>query len=71
MNKKLSLDTHSAVWWVSIVSLLGVLAQQVGHLFGWEITGEQLNQLMAIVNTLLSIGGALGLVYDTSKKGNE
>ncbi|WP_164509403.1 phage holin [Companilactobacillus jidongensis] len=68
MNKKLSLDVHSTVWWVSIVSLIGVLAQQVGHLFGWEITGEQLNQIMAIVNTILSIGGALGLVYDTSKK---
>lgn len=69
MNKnKLTLDTHSKVWWVSIVSLILVLAQQVGHLFGWEITGDMVNQIMAIVNTLLAIAGSLGLIYDTSSK---
>lgn len=67
MKNKLTLDTHSAVWWVSTLSLVGVLAQQVGHLFGWEITGEELNQAMGIVNTMLTIAGSLGLVYDTSK----
>lgn len=72
MKNKLTLDTHSAVWWVSTLSLVGVLAQQVGHLFGWEITGEELNQAMGIVNTVLTIAGSLGLVYDTSKdKTNE
>lgn len=67
MKNKLTLDTHSAVWWVSTLSLVGVLVQQVGHLFGWEITGEELNQAMGIVNTVLTIAGSLGLVYDTSK----
>ncbi|PMD70243.1 phage holin [Companilactobacillus nuruki] len=72
MKNKLTLDTHSAVWWVSTLSLVGVLVQQVGHLFGWEITGEELNQAMGIVNTVLTIAGSLGLVYDTSKdKTNE
>lgn len=67
MKSKLTLDIHSKVWWVSIVSLILVLAQQIGHLLGWEITSDQINQIMAIVNTLLAIAGSLGLIYDTSK----
>ncbi|AYE38393.1 hypothetical protein D1B17_06985 [Companilactobacillus zhachilii] len=68
MKNKLTLDTHSRVWWISIVSLVLVLAQQIGHLFGWEITNDEVNQIMAIVNTLLAIAGSLGLIYDTSGK---
>jgi len=68
MKNKLTLDTHSRVWWISIVSLVLVLAQQIGHLFGWEITSDEVNQIMAIVNTLLAIAGSLGLIYDTSGK---
>jgi len=63
---KLTLDTHSRVWWISIISLVLVLAQQIGHLFGWEITSDMVNQIMAIVNTALAIAGSLGLIYDTS-----
>jgi len=70
-KNKLTLDTHSKVWWVSIVSLVLVLAQQVGHLFGWEITSDMVNQIMAIVNTLLAIAGSLGLIYDTSNNGDK
>lgn len=66
-KEKITLDTHSAVWWTSIVSLLIVLAQQVGHVFGWEITGDQVNEFMGIFNTVLAILGSLGIVYDTSK----
>ncbi|MBL3532068.1 hypothetical protein JMJ99_11855 [Companilactobacillus zhachilii] len=44
----LTLDTHSRVWWVSIVSLVLVLVQQIAHLFGWEITNDMVNQIMAI-----------------------
>jgi len=62
----LTLDTHSKVWWVSVVSLVLVLAQQIGHLIGWEITSDTVNQIMAIVNTILAIAGSLGLIYDTS-----
>lgn len=71
MKSKLTFDTHSKVWWVSLVSLIGVLAQQVGHLFGWEITSEQLNQIMAIVNTILAIAVSFGLLYDTSKDNSD
>lgn len=62
----LTLDTKSKVWWISVVSLVLVLVQQVGHLFGWEITSDMINQIMAIVNTILAIAGSLGLIYDTS-----
>lgn len=62
----LTLDTHSRVWWVSIVSLVLVLVQQIAHLFGWEIANNMVNQIMAIVNTALAIAGSLGLIYDTS-----
>lgn len=66
MKSKLTLDTRSKVWWVSIISLVLVLAQQVGHLLGWEITSDEVNQIMSIVNTILAIAGSLGLIYDTS-----
>ncbi|GAQ01455.1 hypothetical protein NBRC111452_1263 [Companilactobacillus farciminis] len=68
MKNKLTLDVHSKAWWVSLISLILVFGQQVGHLFGWEITSDQVNQIMGIVNTVLLIGGSLGLITDTSKK---
>lgn len=67
MKNKLTLDFHSKAWWVSLISLVLVFGQQVGHLLGWEITSDQINQIMAIVNTVLLIGGSLGLITDTSK----
>lgn len=70
MKNKLTLDTHSGVWWTSIITLFLVLAQQIGHMFGWQITSEQVNQIMGIVNTCLAIASSLGLVYDTSKGGD-
>lgn len=68
MKTKLTLDVHSKAWWVSLISLILVFGQQVGHLFGWEITSDQVNQIMGIVNTILLIGGSFGLITDTSKK---
>jgi len=67
MKNKLTIKNQNKTWWLSMTSLVLVLIQQVGHLFGWEITGEELNQAMGIVNTVLTIAGSLGLVYDTSK----
>lgn len=67
MKNKLTLDIHSKAWWVSLVSLILVFGQQVGHLLGWEITSDQVNQIMGIVNTVLLIGGSFGLITDTSK----
>ena len=66
MKNKLTIKNQNKTWWLSITSLVLVLIQQVGHLFGWEITSDEINQIMAIVNTLLVIAGSLGLIYDTS-----
>lgn len=66
MKEKLSIDVHSKIWWTSIISLGLVLAQQVAHLFGWEITSDMTNQIMAIVNSALAIGGLIGIIWDTS-----
>lgn len=68
MKNKLTIKNQNKTWWLSMASLVLVLIQQVGHLFGWEITSDEINQIMAIVNTLLVIAGSLGLIYDTSEK---
>lgn len=68
VKDKLALDVHSKVWWTSITALLIVLAQQVAHMAGWEISSEALNGLTGIVNTILTIGGLLGVITDTSPK---
>lgn len=65
--KKLTIKNQTKTWWLSMASLVLVLGQQVGHLFGWEITSDEINQIMAIVNTLLVIAGSMGLITDTSK----
>lgn len=67
MKNKLTIKNQNKAWWLSLASLVAVLVQQVFHLFGWEITGDEINTVMAIVNTVLVILGSLGLVTDTSK----
>lgn len=68
MKNKLTIKNQNKTWWLSMASLVLVLGQQVGHLFGWEITNDEINQIMAIINTLLVIAGSLGLIYDTSSE---
>ena len=67
MKNKFTIKNQNKAWWLSLASLIAVLVQQVFHLFGWEITGDEINTAMAIVNTVLVILGSLGLVTDTSK----
>ena len=45
----------------SLVLLLIVLAQQLCAIFGIKLTGDP-SRIMDLVNTLLTIGGILGLV---------
>lgn len=45
----------------SLVLLLIVLAQQICAIFGIKFTGDP-SRIMDLVNTLLTIGGILGLV---------
>lgn len=49
----------------SLVLLLIVLAQQLCAIFGLKFTGN-IGQIMNLVNTVLTIGGILGLVDGTT-----
>ncbi|APX73103.1 phage holin family protein [Companilactobacillus allii] len=66
-TNKLSIDWHSKVWWVSLISILLVLVQQVLALFNIQLPAELSGQVMDIVNSLLAVGGLVGIIYDTSK----
>lgn len=48
-----------------VVSLLIVLVQQVLYAFGIKFTGNW-GAIVAVINTLLTIGGLIGVVSDVS-----
>lgn len=60
-------DWHSKVLWTSLTALLIVLVQQVAKVFGVEFSNDLANQVQGIVNTVLTILGLIGVVYDTTK----
>lgn len=66
MKNNLTLDVHSKVWWLSITSLFLVLIQQILGLFNVTLPAEIPSQITQIINTLLALGGAVGLIYDTT-----
>lgn len=66
MNTK-HVDWHSKVLWTSIVALLIVLIQQVAKVFGVEFSNDLASQIQGITNTILTILGLFGIVYDTTK----
>ena len=54
---------------VALFSLILLLAQQVGALFGFEITSVMSEQLTTILNTILSILVLVGVVVDPTTSG--
>lgn len=66
---KININWHSKVFWVSLVSLLIVLVQQVLAIFSIELPAGLSDEIMSVVNTLLTIGGLTGVIYDTTKGG--
>lgn len=60
-------DWHSKVLWTSLTALVIVLVQQVAKVFGIEFGNDLANQVQGIVNTILTILGLIGVVYDTTK----
>lgn len=60
-------DWHSKVLWTSMTALVIVLVQQVAKVFGVEFSNDLANQVQGIVNTVLTILGLIGVVYDTTK----
>ena len=67
-KKNSSIDIHSKVWWVSVVSILLVLIQQLLGLFGVQLPDGLSSRVMDIVNSILLLGGLTGVIYDTSNK---
>ena len=60
-------DWHSKVLWTSLTALLIVLVQQAAKVFGIEFSNDLASQVQGIVNTVLTILGLIGVVYDTTK----
>lgn len=58
---------HSKVLWTSLTALLIVLIQQVAKVFGFEFSTDMAGQIQGIVNTVLTILGLVGVIYDTTK----
>jgi len=55
-------------FWVSLIALLLVLANQIAGIFNVDITIYN-SQITAISETLLSILGLLGVIIDPTTKG--
>ena len=54
---------------VAFFSLLFLLAQQVGAIFGYELTSIMSEQLSTVLNTVLSILVLMGVVVDPTTSG--
>lgn len=54
---------------LAMFSLVLLLAQQVGAVFGYDLTSMMGEQLTAIFNTVLSILILMGVVIDPTTKG--
>lgn len=67
MKKKLALDTHSYIWWASIAGAIISFAVQISKAFNWPFTADMGTQAMTIVNTILTMLVATGVLVDTSK----
>ena len=65
MGKKV--NWHSKVLWTSLTALFIVLIQQVAKVFNIEFSTDMASQIQGIVNTVLTILGLVGVIYDTTK----
>ena len=54
---------------VALFSLILLLAQQVGAIFGYELTSMMSEQLSSILNTVLSILVLMGVIVDPTTSG--
>lgn len=68
MNINWKIRIHSKTFWISMTSLLLVLANQVAAIFGYDISiyNEQVTNL---TETVLAILGLVGVVVDPTTKG--
>lgn len=54
---------------LALFSLVLLLAQQVGAIFGYELTSMMSEQLSTILNTVLSVLVLIGVVVDPTTSG--
>ena len=54
---------------LAMFSLVLILAQQVGAVFGYDVTNMMGEQLTAIFHTVLSILVLMGIIVDPTTKG--
>ncbi|MFJ7952460.1 phage holin [Lysinibacillus sp. NPDC096418] len=54
---------------LAMFSLVVLLAQQVGAIFGYDLTNMMSEQLTSILNTVLSILVLMGVVVDPTTSG--
>ncbi|KEK09760.1 holin [Lysinibacillus sphaericus] len=54
---------------LGLFSLLLLLAQQVGAIFGFDLTVAMSEQIASILNTVLSILVLMGVIVDPTTKG--
>lgn len=54
---------------LGLFSLLLLLAQQVGTIFGFDLTAAMSEQIASILNTVLSILVLMGVIVDPTTKG--
>ena len=66
--KNINVNWHSKALWASLTSLFIVLIQQILALFGLSVPEGFESQIGGLINTLLTIGGLFGIIYDTNKK---
>lgn len=66
--KNINVNWHSKALWASLTSLFIVLIQQIFVLFGLSLPDGVESQIGGLINTLLTIGGLFGIVYDSNKK---
>ena len=67
INLKLRLQNKQFI--IAIVSAILLLVGQIAGLFGYDFDGETSQTIMAIVNTVLSILVAVGVVQDPTTSG--
>lgn len=70
MEKAKNINWHDGKLWAGLISLLIVLVQQLMAAFGFTYPVDWQN-IIGIINTVLTILGMLGVISDTTVVSNQ